>query len=63
MVQNQKIIKKQINMDINNYKRAKTEKLCPAKCQGMSFIIYTDGTVKCQTCKKISLIEDLISVY
>ena len=33
-----------------------TEKLCPVKRRGMSFILYTNNTVKCITCKKISKI-------
>ena len=47
---------------MKQYKRAKTELLCPAKCQGMSFKIYTDDTVKCNTCKKVSKIIDLINM-
>lgn len=50
-------------MSIQDYKRPKTEKLCPYKCQGMSFIIYDNNTVKCRTCQKISKLEDLISDY
>ncbi len=50
-------------MSMQDYKRDKTEKLCPYKCQGMAFIIYTDNTVKCQTCHKISKISDLIAEY
>ena len=50
-------------MSITDYKRPKTEKLCPYKCQGMSFIIYSDDTVKCWTCGKISKISDLICEY
>lgn len=41
----------------------KTELLCPYKCQGMSFLIYTDKTVKCRTCKEIVDIDELISEY
>jgi len=44
-------------------KGRKTELLCPYKCQGMSFLIYNDGTVKCRTCKKISREEDLLGDY
>ena len=53
-----------INQNIlKDYKRPKTEKLCPYKCQGMSFLIYTDNTVKCITCGKISKESDLLSEY
>ena len=48
---------------LKDYKKPITEKLCPAKCQGMSFILYTNDTVKCITCKKISKIEELLSDY
>jgi hypothetical protein len=33
-------------MSIEDYQRPKTELLCPHKCGGMAFIIYTDDTVK-----------------
>jgi hypothetical protein len=45
---------------LKDYKIAKSEKLCPAKCQGMSFLIYTDETVKCRTCGKISKQRELL---
>lgn len=41
----------------------KTEKLCPNKCQGMLFVIYTDGTVLCRTCNKISKESELLTKY
>ena len=47
---------------LKDYKKPITEKLCPAKCRGMSFILYTNNTVKCITCNKIS-IEELLSEY
>lgn len=50
-------------VSIQDYKRDKTEKLCPYKCQGMAFIIYSDDTVKCRTCNKISKLSDLIDEY
>ena len=49
-------------MDIANYKRAKTELLCPKKCQGMAFNIYTDGTVKCLVCGNESSLDELINL-
>ena len=48
---------------LKDYKKPVTEKLCPYKCQGMSFIIYTNDTVLCINCKKISKISDLLSEY
>ena len=48
---------------LKDYKRPKTEKLCPYKCQGMSFVIYSNDTVKCKVCGKISKISDLLSEY
>jgi hypothetical protein len=50
-------------MSIADYKRPKTEKLCPNKCGGMAFILYTDNTVKCRICKKVSKISDLLDNY
>ena len=50
-------------MSIEDYKIEKTEKLCPYKCQGMNFLIYTDDTVKCVTCGKISKLGNLLSDY
>ena len=53
-----------INHDIlKDYKRPNTEILCQFKCEGMSFLIYTDNTVKCITCGKISKESDLLSEY
>ena len=53
-----------LNNDLlKNYKIEKTEKLCPFKYQGMNFLIYTDDTVKCVTCGKISKLSDLLSDY
>lgn len=49
-------------MDIADYKRAKTELLCPTKCQGMAFTIYSDKTVKCVVCGRESNISELINL-
>ena len=48
---------------LKDYKKTITEKLCPAKCRGMIFILYTNNTVQCITCKKISKMEELLSEY
>ena len=50
-------------MSIADYKRPKTEKLCPFKCQSMFFVIYSDETVKYNVYGKISKISDLIHDY
>lgn len=50
-------------MEKSLYKISKTEKLCPNKCQGMAFTIYSDNTVKCLTCKTVSTIDDLLDDY
>lgn len=53
-----------INPDLlKEYKRPKTEKLCPYKCQGMSFILYTNSIVKCLTCGKLSKESELLCEY
>jgi hypothetical protein len=50
-------------MSIEDYQRPKTELLCPHKCGGMVFILYTDDTVKCRVCKKIVKYSDLLREY
>ena len=44
------------------YKKPITELLCPAKCQGILFLIYSDNTVKCKLCNRISSIHELLEV-
>ena len=50
-------------MSLAEYKRPKTEKICPYKCVGISFTIYSDNTVKYNVCGKIFNISDLVSDY
>ena len=46
------------------YKPSVSELLCPNKCQGMLFVIYSDKkTVKCKICNKKSTLDELISEY